>query len=213
MGIVVADGPSRVVRFCLIHKDISTSQALSNAAKRQAKRSESYLEAMGLSTPGSEPSVSELKENIEIKVLIAKGASETMKLKTSKKILIQSDAIRDATENTGVFVVGSSLSAIDHVNISYSVRISLPEVTICLIDQEPSEIAVISFLSINMLSKWDSLRINDAVITLSVGWVSQIIHCFQYAYKSYVSDIHLLFPLVTSRQLLPKCTFSSDIYA
>ena len=171
VGMVVADGPSRVVRFALAQKDISASQAFSNAAKRQAKRSESYFESIGINVSGNDLMNSDNpEENIKIKALVKRGAEEALKAKASKKIPDKSRVISEISESTGIFSPILSTS-IGQVDINYSVRVSLPELTFCLIDQEPSEIVVLTFVSVDLLSKWNRSRTNDAITTLSIGWV------------------------------------------
>ncbi len=178
-GVIVSDGPSRVARFCLIKKDVSATRALSNAAKRQAKRSESYLnEAIGIdrSILGFRSIVEDkLDKETQIRKLISMGALAAIELSKSDDIPSQEQAVAAAQQGTGIFSL--QVSTINDLlqDTNYNVRVFIDEFSVSLIDQEPSEIAAITFRSISCLFKWNTSRSEDTKVTLSIGWVRTFI--------------------------------------
>uniref|UniRef100_A0A7S2PQX2 Vacuolar protein sorting-associated protein 13 DH-like domain-containing protein n=1 Tax=Leptocylindrus danicus TaxID=163516 RepID=A0A7S2PQX2_9STRA len=192
VGTVVADGPTRVVRFCLMQKEISTSNKLGNAVRRQAKRSETYfseitdgaMKEAGFSSTRSSSSLStsssQQARDEEARELILKATFEALELKSKRVIPSQVSAQKHALAGTGVFkkhTIDQDGNALGDDDQDFAFRASFSGFVFSLIDQEPSEIAVISLQSVKMLSKWNKQRGKDATTAVSVGWLQIDNHC------------------------------------
>ena len=175
-----------------MQKEISTSNKLGNAVRRQAKRSESYLSEItdgamkeaGFSATRSSSSLSTFSSqqarDEEARILILTAAFEAIELKNKCAIPSQISAQKHALAGTGAFrkngkVLGDKFVEDDDQDLS--LRASFSGFVFSLVDQEPSEIAVVSLQSVKMLTKWNKQRSKDATVAVSVGWLQIDNHC------------------------------------
>jgi len=201
VGLVCADGPTRVLRFALMEKEISASSTLGNAVRQvlqfQNKR-------------GSEAQ------------LTYEAAEKTAELSKKSQIPNELTAMRQAYFGRDLFEcpidearsrlfgapyteVSSTGSRSDAANTSYdpnsetnegtsderySFRALFKGFTLSVVDQVPSEIAVISLRDVIASAKWNEQRTTDALAVVSVGWLQIDNHCPNAQYPVALYPYH-----------------------
>lgn len=189
VGLVCADGPTRVLRFVLMEKEVSASSTLGNVV-RQALQSQNKR--------GSEAQ------------LTYEAAEKTAELLKKRQIPDELTAMRQAFFGRGLFecpidearskLFGASYAEVvsgsrsdgasksyddpksEEVNEGasderYSFRAFFKGFTLSIVDEVPSEIAVISLRDVVASAKWNEQRTRDALAVVSVGWLQIDNHC------------------------------------
>jgi len=185
LGIVCADGPTRVLRFCLIQREVTASGAIGSVVRRHAKQSEAYFEKITASKAKnhfrsrSPSDVEKTRRNCVLK---------SIELLKNDRILGENEAKICALKGEGIFkhdmkdLFGANECADDEnveesdVNdsksdTSFKLKLSFHGFAVSIVDTVPSEIAVISLRSVVVMAKWNSLRSKDASLSTSIGWM------------------------------------------
>ncbi|CAB9511549.1 Putative vacuolar protein sorting-associated protein [Seminavis robusta] len=166
LGITTADGPTRVLKFCMM------------ALPTMEPSLQSVLRDSVLYEPPTEPSPSGPYSHA-----IGQSASVAESLLLAGKLPNESDAKRQAlfggqrskdglVSSTSPGAKGEELeSTIARADTRYSIRVSFGGFLISLIDSSPSEICTISINHINAMAKWNNQRTSDASFLMSIGWL------------------------------------------
>ena len=188
VGLVCADGPTRVLRFALMEKEVSASSTLGNVV-RQALQSQNKR--------GSEAQ------------LTYEAAEKTAELAKKHQLPNEVTAMRQAFFGRDLFEVpidearsrlfgtsyAEAVSGSDAFNAAhnshapnsevdesisderYSFRALFKGFTLSIVDQVPSEIAVVSLRDVVASAKWNEQRTTDALAVVSIGWLQIDNHC------------------------------------
>lgn len=155
LGVVSTDGPTRVLRFCLMKRDDVGSifrSPLSESAYDK-KRLDSTREMMSkLATKAS----LEASQMLASGVLLSEGEAKRM-------------AFFGRADETSLVSLrrDESLSS-DRI---FSFRAALTGFTCSFVDSAPSEIALVSLKNVNALARWNANRTADGSVIISVGWL------------------------------------------
>jgi hypothetical protein len=177
----------------MMQKAISTSGAIGNAVRMRSMQGDSYLEKMKSTAPQSPSPV-----NSEVKNMTARVATKIADYVTKERLPTEVEAKNQAFrghlsyESTAdFFETEDGISSDNHSSLSefgdlaensspdqfFSVRASLAGFLFSVVDSVPSEIAVVSFRSVDVLAKWNSLRTADISVVLTIGGLQVDNHC------------------------------------
>lgn len=188
VGLVCADGPTRVLRFVLMEKEVSASSTLGNVV-RQALQSQNKRGSEAQLTYEAAEKTAELSKKRQIpneltamrqaffgRDLFAGPIDEARSrlFGTSYAEVVSSSNPSDAAHNSH-----DPNSQMDE-GISderYSFRALFKGFTLSIVDQVPSEIAVVSLRDVVASAKWNEQRTTDALAVVSVGWLQIDNHC------------------------------------
>mmetsp|Transcript_33968 Transcript_33968/g.79966 ORF Transcript_33968/g.79966 Transcript_33968/m.79966 type:complete len:934 (-) Transcript_33968:62-2863(-) len=163
LGVVATDGPTRVLRFCLmVHSNI-------DLAFRNAIPDISYVTStQNLNDEGLVRS-----NGRDYTEEVIKGLNEATRLASMGKIPSEIEAKRKALfaemeVNMDVDGDHNDSGALDKI---FSFRVEFSGFIFSFVDSAPSEIAVASLRNVNALARWNNLRTTDATLLLSIGWL------------------------------------------
>lgn len=163
LGVVVTDGPTRVLRFSLMVKEISSGEAIGDAiAKHTGYKSPSQNGNEGGAVQASSKG-EELLHRIAIK-----AAMESIELNESGKVLKEADVRREAFFSQQELELDSADIEND---IVFSCQLRFNGFLFSLVDSAPSEIAVVSIKGLHAVAKWNMMRTGDATALISIAWI------------------------------------------
>jgi len=171
LGLVATDGPTRVLRFILMQKEVTPTSVIGNAMRETIYPVPSFISTESSSIPQDEQSRHE-------RVLTA--ASETSRLLNTGRILNESAATREA-----FFGIGGCKSSGQYeqrkcsygVGDEFSCKLVFSGFIFSIIDSSPSELAVLSLHDIEAFASWNTLGKDYAKTKLTVGWIQLDNHC------------------------------------
>eukprot|EP00536_Pseudo-nitzschia_multiseries_P004057 jgi/Psemu1/323294/estExt_fgenesh1_pg.C_650034 len=163
LGVIATDGPTRVLRFCLM------VYSSSDLAFRNAMPDISYV----TSTQNPNDEVLVRSNGRDYTTEIVNGLNEATRMALAGKIPSEIDAKRqalfaDLESNIDVDGDQNDGGASDKI---FSFRVEFSGFIFSLVDSAPSEIAVASLRNMNALARWNNLRSTDATLLLSIGWL------------------------------------------
>jgi len=202
MGVVCADGPTRVLRFCLTEKEVTAKDTMSNQLRLSALGFENTLHTSSFLNPvqanASEASMRKREPDNELRTCTITAALKTNDLMRNGSLLTEDEARIQAFRGTDHWwlrrtfnniVNNSRRSDIDrsHHSLSnletndcdyiFTFQASFRGFVLSMVDSIPSEIAVASLRSVEALAKWNSKRTTDASAAISIGWLQVDNHC------------------------------------
>ena len=163
LGVVVTDGPTRVLRFALMEKDLSGGETIGSAiAEHTGYRSSPQPGYAG----GSSQAISRGEELL--RQVATKAAMESVELKQSGKVPKESEVRREASFNQQELELDSEDLEND---IVFSFRGHFGGFLFSLVDSAPSEIAAVSVRGLDAAAKWNMKRTGDATALISIAWL------------------------------------------
>ena len=161
LGLVVTDGPTRVLQFDLMRKEFTGSQAIGNAFAKQS----AYKSPVGFSGG----LVQEFSDGQEIlRQISTKAALEAIELENCGKLLKEDDVRREAFLSQREL----ELDSVDlEKDIVFSFTGHFTGFLFSLVDAAPAEVAVITIRGVEAAAKWNMKRSGDATALVSVAWI------------------------------------------
>ena len=161
LGLIVTDGPTRVLRFDLMRKEFSGSQAIGNALANQSgyKSTSGYA---GL------PSHAIIEGKEIFRQIAMKAALESIDLQDSGTVLKEDDVRREAYLSQRELELDSADLEND---IVFSFTGHFTGFLFSLVDAAPAEVATITIKGIEAAAKWNMKRSGDATALVSVAWL------------------------------------------
>jgi len=184
LGVVATDGPTRVLRFCLMTypgSDLVFHSAIPNISHVASIQSRQREGLIRTSRKDYTPQVTQ-------------GINEAIQMAAKGKIPLELDAKRNAlfanlkpnSDNNDEYADGGASDKI------FSFRMEFSGFVFSLVDSSPSEIAVVSLRNVNALARWNNHRSTDATLLLSIGWLQVDNHIpsapFKVAVRPDLSD-------------------------
>lgn len=150
------DGPSRVLQFSIVKREISTSTVIKHSVLMH-----SAVNKDGESVNG------------ELCVQLNRFADKALALLNDGEVPRYDPRLpKRLTYERNTF----DSNEIEE-DFNFSVRVSFTGILISFIDRAPSEIAVLSLKKIEAMSQWNRLRSKDVSAALSVEWIQFDNHC------------------------------------
>eukprot|EP00566_Odontella_aurita_P001299 CAMPEP_0113600808 /NCGR_PEP_ID=MMETSP0015_2-20120614/42898_1 /TAXON_ID=2838 /ORGANISM="Odontella" /LENGTH=881 /DNA_ID=CAMNT_0000509077 /DNA_START=68 /DNA_END=2713 /DNA_ORIENTATION=- /assembly_acc=CAM_ASM_000160 len=175
LGIVCTDGPTRVLRFCLMEKEVSTSGAIGNVVR------------LHVSSPSAKPA-----QSSGIHRIIQDAARKSIRLLEMHRLPSELVARREAFYGEGLFSPhadrdnGETESCQSDVRNSnskkdfedtYSISASFRGFLFSIVDSAPSEIAVAFLRDVSVQAKYNSCMAMESAGVVSIGWLQIDNHC------------------------------------
>jgi len=163
LGVVATDGPTRVLRFCLMtypRNDLAFRNAMPGISYVTTNQSAQDRSVMAASQKDySEEIIMGIREAMEV------GATGEIPLEVEAKRRALFADIKYSKDGDADQIDGGASDKI------FSFRVEFSGFIFSLVDSAPSEIALVSLRNVNTLARWNNLRSTDATLLLSVGWL------------------------------------------
>jgi len=155
-----ADGPTRVLKFSLVQRN-NNIVAL-DMVETQSNYPSLIMESTELLRKAAKNAIKLIREN-NISIEVKEDTTDIHREKSEAQT-----SIDEAESQENRSIAGDSI---------FSIRASLSGFVFSLIDDAPTEIALISLRKVQAMAKWNRLRSTEATIVLSVGWMQIDNHC------------------------------------
>ncbi|KAG7345960.1 vacuolar-sorting-associated protein 13 C-terminal domain containing protein [Nitzschia inconspicua] len=161
LGVVASDGPTRVLKFCLM------TYSEGDVFRKNFGEISYYAQSL---SGKDDPIIS--FDGKDVTALISQGAQDAIDLSRSETIPNEIDAKRRAlfSNFSGIESKHEGITS-NAVDTIFSVRAEFSGFIFSLVDSAPSEIAVLSCRNVNALTRWNKFRTADASVLLSIGWL------------------------------------------
>lgn len=170
LAVVCSDGPTKVLRLCLVK--IDSQDLIGKTIREVSYMASKQGEARDIVEGSPRAYQSVVVEEIRI------AASDAMTQSLTVKLPSEEDATRRALvasmerQLEGTLKLESSVPDSDgRADIIYSVRVEFNGFLFSMVDSAPSEIAVATLRNFNALARWNAHRTNEASLIMSVGWL------------------------------------------
>ncbi|KAL7473779.1 hypothetical protein ACHAXS_014457 [Conticribra weissflogii] len=171
LGLVATDGPTRVLRFILMQKEVTPSSVIGNAMRETIYPVPSYM--------STESSSQHQEEQIRHDRVLS-AASKTSRLLNTGKILDETAATREAFFGIGGCKTSDQYEkrkCSEGVGDEFSLKLVFNGFIFSIIDSSPSELAVLSLHDMQVFTSWNTLGKDYAKIKFAVGWIQLDNHC------------------------------------
>jgi hypothetical protein len=165
LGVVTTDGPTRVLRFCMMRKNDSSGvfdYTLSNLASSDPFRNQGGT-GIKITSRGKEEHLQQVTLDSAVKAIEMDAPTENEALRSAFFGTKQDTNFQNSVHN------GRTDS--DQNDTVYSFRASFCGFSCSLIDKVPSEIALITLKDIDMVANWNKKRSTDSSVLISIGWL------------------------------------------
>ncbi|CAJ1945620.1 unnamed protein product [Cylindrotheca closterium] len=163
LGIVTTDGPTRVLRFCLI----------SHPAPDVFRNAFEEVSYMSMSQNRSKERIKDHRQQ-DFTREISDATTATVTILKSNELPTEEEARGKALAEAGASSKKSDKPRTTFRGLedeTYSIRADFGGFLFSLVDSVPSEIALASVKSITALARWNKLRTSDATMIASIGWI------------------------------------------
>lgn len=159
LAITTADGPSRVLQFCIMANP-----------EPENMMSSAFMDSVSYGGSPTNDIGKHSAEGAHVQGLV-KSASQTKAMLVAEKLVTEGEARKNALFGETKVEVERyfALAATINQDRQISLRVSFSGFLISLVDSSPSEICVIAANTVDVLAKWNQLRTSDASLLFSVG--------------------------------------------